>query len=403
MYVTPMPHETVEVGRPMKTSGVYQTLKEKGAEFFDLYGWEKPAWFNKQNVKEELSYKRNNIFQIIQNECEHVHQHVGVIDLSTFSKYEITGKDSFNFLDRICVNKVPKKEGSIVLAHVLNDIGRIQTELIITKLEDNSYYALSGASSEIRDFDWFNHHKNDDEEVEIKNLSLSKGVLGIIGPKSRQVLQKITKTNLSKDNFKWLTSQKILIGNINVLALRVNYMGELGWELHCEMSQLDELYKLIWNTGLDEKIIDFGSHAMNSMRIEKGYRGWGTELTPEVSVVEAGLDRFFNLENKNNFIGAKAIKDLIGNIKLKLVYLEVDAVDADCLGSEPVFYNNKRVGLTTSGGYGFRVKKSLAFAYIDVSLDKIGNEFQINIQGKKINAKIIQEPAFDPLNERLKS
>ena len=180
-------------------------------------------------------------------------------------------------------------------------------------------------------------------------------------------------------------------------------MGELGWELHCEMSKLDALYKLIWNAGLDEKIIDFGSHAMNSMRIEKGYRGWGTELTPEVSVVEAGLDRFFNLENKNNFIGAKAIKDLIGNIKLKLVYLEVDAVDADCLGSEPVFYNNKRVGLTTSGGYGVRVKKSLAFAYIDVSLDKIGNEFQINIQGKKINAKIIQEPAFDPLNERLKS
>ena len=403
MYVTPMPHETVEVSRPMKTSGVYQTLKEKGADYFDLYGWEKPAWFNKQNVKEELSYKRNNIFQIIQNECEHVHQHVGVIDLSTFSKYEITGKDSFNFLDRICVNKVPKKEGSIVLAHVLNDIGRIQTELTITKLEENSYYVLSGASSEIRDFDWFNHYKNDEKEVEIKNLSLSKGVLGVIGPKSRQVLQKITKTNLSNENFRWLTSQKILIGNINVLALRVNYMGELGWELHCEMSQLDELYKLIWNVGLDEKIIDFGSHAMNSMRIEKGYRGWGTELTPEVSVVEAGLDRFFNLENKNNFIGAKAIKDLIGNIKLKLVYLEVDAVDADCLGNEPVFYNNKRVGLTTSGGYGFRVKKSLAFAYIDVSLDKIGNDFQIDIQGKKINAKIIQEPAFDPLNERLKS
>ena len=403
MYVTPMPHETVEVGRPMKISGVYQTLKEKGADYFDLYGWEKPAWFNKQNVKEDLSYKRNNIFQIIQNECEHVHQHVGVIDLSTFSKYEITGKDSFNFLDRICVNKVPKKEGSIVLAHVLNDIGRIQTELTITKLEENSYYALSGASSEIRDLDWFNHHKNDDEEVKIKNLSLSKGVLGVIGPKSRQVLQKITKTNLSNDNFRWLTSQKILIGNINVLALRVNYMGELGWELHCEMSQLDALYKLIWNAGLDEKIIDFGSHAMNSMRIEKGYRGWGTELTPEISVVEAGLDRFFNLENKNNFIGAKAIKDLIGNIKLKLVYLEVDAVDADCLGNEPVFYNNKRVGLTTSGGYGFRVKKSLAFAYIDVSLDKIGNDFQIDIQGKKINAKIIQEPEFDPLNERLKS
>ena len=403
MYVTPMPHETVEVGRPMKTSGVYQTLKEKGAEYFDLYGWEKPAWFNKENIKEELSYKRNNIFKIIQNECEHVHQHVGIIDLSTFSKYEINGKDSFKFLDRISVNKVPKKDGSIVLTHVLNDIGRIQTELTITKLKENSYYALSGATSEIRDLDWFNHHKISDEEIEIKNVSLSKGVLGIIGPKSRQVLQKITKTNLSNDNFKWLTSQNIMIGNIHVLALRVNYMGELGWELHCEMSQLDELYKLLWDAGLEEKIIDFGSHAMNSMRIEKGYRGWGTELTPEISVVEAGLDRFFNLEHKSNFIGAKAIKDLIDNVKLKLVYLELDAKDADALGNEPVFYNNKRVGLTTSGAYGFRVKKSLAFAYVISELDKVENQFEIYIQGNMIKAKIINEPIYDPKNIRLKS
>ena len=403
MYVTPMPHETVEVGRPMKTSGVYQTLKAKGAEYFDLYGWEKPAWFNKENIKEELSYKRNNIFKIIQNECEHVHQHVGIIDLSTFSKYEINGKDSFKFLDRISVNKVPKKDGSIVLTHILNDIGRIQTELTITKLKENSYYALSGATSEIRDLDCFNHHKISDEEIEIKNVSLSKGVLGIIGPKSRQVLQKITKTNLSNDNFKWLTSQNIMVGNINILALRDNYMGELGWELHCEMSQLDKLYKLLWDAGLEEKIIDFGSHAMNSMRVEKGYRGWGTELTPEISVVEAGLDRFFNLEHKSNFIGAKAIKDLIDNVKLKLIYLELDSKNADALGNEPVFYNNKRVGLTTSGAYGFRVKKSLAFAYVDSSLDKLNNEFQINIQGNKINAKIIEEPAFDPKNERLKS
>ena len=403
MYVTPMPHETVEVGRPMKTSGVYQVLKEKGAEYFDLYGWEKPAWFNKENIKEELSYKRNNIFKIIQNECEHVHQHVGIIDLSTFSKYEINGKDSFKFLDRISVNKVPKKDGSIVLTHVLNDIGRIQTELTITKLKENSYYALSGATSEIRDLDWFNHHKISDEDIEIKNVSLSKGVLGIIGPKSRKVLQKITKTNLSNDNFKWLTSQNIMIGNIDVLALRVNYMGELGWELHCEMSQLDELYKLLWDAGLEEKIIDFGSHAMNSMRIEKGYRGWGTELTPEISVVEAGLDRFFNLEHKSNFIGAKAIKDLIDNVKLKLVYLELDAKDADALGNEPVFYNNKRVGLTTSGAYGFRVKKSLAFAYVISELDKVENQFEIYIQGNMIKAKIINEPIYDPKNIRLKS
>ena len=225
MYVTPMPHEVVEVGRPMKTTPIYQKLKEKGAEYFDLYGWEKPAWFNKDNTKEELSYKRNNLFPIIQKECLHVHNNVGLIDLSTFSKYEITGEDSYNFLERLCVNRVPKKDGSIVLTHLLNDIGRIQTELTLTKLKDNHYYALSGAVSEIRDLDWLNQNKREDEKVEIKNITLDKGVIGIIGPKSRMVLQKLTETDLGNENFPWLKGKEISLGNITVTALRVNYMG----------------------------------------------------------------------------------------------------------------------------------------------------------------------------------
>jgi dimethylglycine dehydrogenase len=404
MYVTPMPHETVEVGRPMKTSGVYQTLKEKGAEFFDLYGWEKPAWFNRDKITEQLSYKRNNIFPIIQKECENVHNNVGVIDLSTFSKFEITGEDSFNFLNRVCVNRIPEKNGSIVLTHILNDIGRIQTELTVTKIRDNHYYALSGASSEIRDLDWFNHQKIKDENVNIKNLTLAKGVLGLIGPKSRILLQKLTDTDLSNDHFKWLTSKEIKIKNIEVLAMRVNYVGELGWELHCSMDKINDLYNHIWQSGIDENIVNFGSHAMNSMRMEKAYRGWGTELTPEISVVEAGLDRFFNLENKDKFIGSEAIqKKIKEGIKTKLVYLEVEAKDADVLGNEPVLCDDKIIGLTTSGAYGFRVKKSLAFAYIEASFNEIGKELSINIQGEKIKTKIIQEPAFDSNNERLKS
>ena len=186
--------------------------------------------------------------------------------------------------------------------------------------------------------------------------------------------------------------------------MRVNYVGELGWELHCSMDKINELYNHIWQSGIDENIVNFGSHAMNSMRMEKAYRGWGTELTPEISVVEAGLDRFFNLENKDKFIGSEAIqKKIKEGIKTKLVYLEVEAKDADVLGNEPVLCNGKIIGLTTSGAYGFRVKKSLAFAYIEASFNEIGKELSINIQGEKIKTKIIQEPAFDPDNERLKS
>jgi dimethylglycine dehydrogenase len=404
MYVTPMPHEKVEAGRPMKTSGVYQKLKDKSAEYYDLYGWEKPDWFNTDKIKEELSYNRNNIFPYIQKECEHVHNNVGVLDLSTFSKYEITGKDSYQFLDRLCVNRIPKKDGSIILTHTLNSIGRIQSEFIITKVKENHYYALSAAVSEIRDLDWFNQNKQDNEKVTIKNVSLEKGVLGLIGPKSRNVLSKITNTDSSNENFPWLKSREIKINDTEVLALRVNYAGELGWELHIPMNKMSEVYDLLFKEGQSENIIDFGSRALNSMRMEKGYRGWGSELTPEISVVEASLDKFFNLDKKDNFNGSDAVKErLKKGIDTKLVYLEVDAKDADAHGNEPVYYNNERVGLTTSGGYGFRVKKSLAFAYVKPDTAKLGNEFTVDIQGNKIKATIIKEPAFDPENLRLKS
>ena len=297
-----------------------------------------------------------------------------------------------------------KKNGSITLTHIHNKIGRIQSELIISKVKDNHYYGLSAALSEIRDLDWFNQNKLKDEKVDIKNITNEYGILGLIGPKSREVLRKITKENIENENFPWLKAKEIEINNIKVLALRVNYMGELGWELHVIMSKMEELYDLLMDAGQDLEIINFGSHAMNSMRIEKRYRGWGTELTPEISVVEAGLDRFFNLNKKNKFIGSEVINEkLSGKIEIKLVYLEVEAETADVLRNEPIHYNNKRVGLTTSGAYGFRINKSLAFVYINADLIKIGTEFLIDIQGKKITAKIIEEPAFDPKNLRLKS
>ena len=181
-------------------------------------------------------------------------------------------------------------------------------------------------------------------------------------------------------------------------------MGELGWELHMPMDKMNDVYDLIIKEGSSENIIDFGTRAMNSMRMEKGYRGWGSELTPEISVVEAGLDKFFNLEKKDNFIGSNAVRERVqSGVSIKLIYLEVDAKDADVHGNEPIYFNNERVGLTTSGAYGYRIKKSLAFAYVKPETAKLGNEFLIDIQGKKIKATIIEEPAFDPENQRLKA
>ena len=402
MYVTALPNESIEVGRPIKKTPIYKKLKDLGAIYLDSYGWEKPCWFAKPGMREQYSFKRSNAFTYVQKECENIQNNVGILDLSTFAKYEISGDDSETFLNRLCANTIPKKDESIILTHMLNEKGRIQSELTITRLPNNLFYVLSSTASEIRDLDWFNHHLNKDEKIKIKNITQDYGVLVIVGPKSRTTLSQLTSENLNNNNFPWLKGKEILINKIPVRALRINYMGELGWELHHPIKYMESLYDTICEVGKKENIINFGTYAVNSMRMEKAYRGWGSELTGEISLVEAGMDRFFNLNKKNNFIGSKILKEkLQSGVDIKIVYLEVDAVDADARGNEPVYYKNQIIGVVTSGSYGFRVKKSLAFAYVKSDLATVGTELDIEIQGKKRRATILTSPIYDPKNKKL--
>ena len=402
MYVTALPNESIEVGRPIKKTPIYKKLKDLGAIYLDSYGWEKPCWFAKPGMREQYSFKRSNAFTYVQKECENIQNNVGILDLSTFAKYEISGDDSETFLNRLCANTIPKKDESIILTHMLNEKGRIQSELTITRLPNNLFYVLSSTASEIRDLDWFNHHLNKDEKIKIKNITQDYGVLVIVGPKSRTTLSQLTSENLNNNNFPWLKGKEILINKIPVRALRINYMGELGWELHHPIKYMESLYDTICEVGKKDNIINFGTYAVNSMRMEKAYRGWGSELTGEISLVEAGMDRFFNLNKKNNFIGSKILKEkLQSGVDIKIVYLEVDAVDADARGNEPVYYKNQITGVVTSGSYGFRVKKSLAFAYVKSDLATVGTELNIEIQGKKRRATILTSPAYDSKNQKL--
>ena len=402
MYVTPLPNESLEVGRPIKTTSIYKKLQNQGAMYIDAFGWERPKWFAKYGIQEEYSFKRSNAFPYVQKECEAVQNSVGILDLSTFSKYEISGEHSETFLDRLCANRIPKKDSSIVLTHMLNEKGRIQSELTITRLPNNLFYVLSSTASEIRDFDWFNFHINKDQKVNIKNVTQTYGVLVLVGPQSRSVLSQLTNADLSNEHFPWLKGKEISINGIPVRALRINYLGELGWELHHPMNQMEKLYKGLMDSGNQYNITNFGTYAVNSLRIEKAYKGWGSELTGEITLVEADMYRFFNLDKKNNFIGAKALKEkLEKGIKIKIVYLEINVDDADAMGNEPVFYQNKIVGIVTSGGFGFRVNKSLAFAYVESNLAEVGREFDIQIQGQKRKAIVLQDMAYDPDNKRL--
>jgi dimethylglycine dehydrogenase len=355
-------------------------------------------------MKEEYSFKRSNAFPYVQKECENVQNNVGILDLSTFAKYEINGSDSEAYLNRLCANSIPKKDGGIILGHTLNNIGRIQSELTITRLSTDNFYILSSTASEIRDLDWFNNNLNKGEKVEINNVTEDYGVLVLAGPKSRVVLSQLTSENLENSNFPWLKGKEIEINKVPVRALRINYMGELGWELHHPMKQMESLYDAIYEVGKKENITNFGTYAVNSLRMEKAYRGWGAELTGEISLVEAGMDRFFNLNKKSNFIGSEALREkLQSGVDIQIVYLEVDASDADARGNEPVYHNDKIVGVVTSGAYGFRVNKSLAFAYVKSELAKYGVELLVKIQGQKRAAKILNAPSYDPQNKILKS
>ena len=207
---------------------------------------------------------------------------------------------------------------------------------------------------------------------------------------------------MSNEHFSWLKGKEISINGILVRALRINYLGELGWELHHPMNQIEKLYESLMNAGREYNITNFGTYAVNSLRIEKAYKGWGSELTGEISLVEADMYRFYNLTKKNNFIGAKAIKErLEKGIKIKIVYLEIDVDDADAMGNEPVYFKDKIVGVTTSGGFGFRVNKSLAFAYVESDLAEIGKEFDVQIQDQKRKAIVLKDMAYDPENKRL--
>ena len=404
MYVTPLPNEGLDVGRPIKKTPIYKKLKDQGAIYIDAFGWERPKWFAETGMQEKYSYKRSNAFPYVQKECEAVYNSVGVLDLSTFTKCEISGEGSEAFLNRLCANRIPKKDGSIVLTHMLNAKGRIQSELTITRLPNNLFYVLSSTASEIRDFDWFNRHVSEREKVNIKNVTQDYGVLILVGPKSRTVLSQLTSQNLNNNDFPWLKGKEILINKIPVRALRVNYVGELGWELHHPMDQMVSLYDAIYEVGKKENIVNFGTYAVNSMRMEKAYRGWGSELTGEISLVEAGMDRFFNLKKKNNFFGAKALQEKVqSGVDIKLVYLDVDVDNADAMGNEPVYHKNKIVGVVTSGGYGFRVKKSLAFAYVKSDLANTGTELEIEIQGQRKKTKILDSVVYDSDNQRLKA
>jgi dimethylglycine dehydrogenase len=397
----PFPGRNRLAGRPVKTSTLYDTLRDKGAIFEEIFGWERPRWFARDGMAQEdvHAFRRAPWFAAVAKECQAVRERVAVMDLSAFAKIDVAGPEAEPFLERMIANRVPRRIGGIVLSHILNEAGTIEAEVTLARLADDRFYLMCAAFSQVKVRDWLVQHRRDGEAVEVEDLSDDYGCLVLAGPRSREVLRQLTQAPLDNENFPWLRAREIEVAGAPLRALRVSYVGELGWELHLPMADMPRVYAALQEAGTAYGIEDFGSYTLNALRLEKGFKG-ASELTNEVTLLEADVMRFVKLD-KGDFIGRdKTLASQDGTLPWLCVYLDVDCADADPLGGETVFRDGRPVGQVSSGGYGHHIKKSLAFAYVNPESAAPGTELEVAVLDERRPARVLGEPVYDPRSER---
>ena len=299
-------------------------------------------------------------------------------------------------------NRLPKKKGGITLAHALTPTGGVESEFTITREDEDRFYLVSSGAAERHDHDLLLKNLPKDDSVKLVNKTMDLGTLVVCGPESRNLMAKLTDADLSSSAFPWLTSQAISVAGVPLMAMRVNFVGELGWELHHPIDRQLELFDAIVEAGKGMDLVHLGMYAMESLRLEKSYRMWGMDLTKEYSILEAGLDRFVKIQ-KGQFTGREALLlQRESGVPQEFITLEVDVDDADPMGNEPVFSGNEMIGRATSGCYGHSVGKSLALAYVESGTGSVGTELELEILDKRYPARVIEESPCDPQNEKLR-
>ena len=358
------PDEERSAARPLRTAPCYDRMKEKGAVFGQLFGWERPNWFAPEGVeqKDDWSFRRSSYFEHVGNECKNVAENVGLLDMTAFAKCRIEGKGAAKWLNTMLAQKMPVRPGKLALCHGLTSKGGVHSEFTVQRENKTSFYLVSAGAYHRLDHDWLRKHLPDDGSVHMTDLTNSMGVFVIAGPKARDLLQPLTGANLSNETFPWLTAQETYVGHAPVKLARVNFVGELGWEIHHPIEYQNHIFDVLFKYGEKHGLKPFGIRAMDSMRLEKSYRLVGTEMSIEYAAYESGLHRFVNMKKKENFIGKEALaaweKKGFENAFVTLSVANVD--DADVIGNNPIYHDGKVIGRATGGGYGWRMQTSLA-------------------------------------------
>jgi 4-methylaminobutanoate oxidase (formaldehyde-forming) len=404
------PAEERMTGRNLRLSPTYPRLRDLGAFFGEKTGWERPNYYKSyeglaRHGHEPKGWARHNWSRAIGYEHQMTRKTAGLFDETSFNKFEVRGPGALAFLNKVCANQIDRPVGTVVYTQCLNPRGGIECDFTVTRLSDEIFLIITGTAFGQHDSSWLRLNMPNDGSVSLEDVTSAYACIGLWGPNARTILAKVTGDDISKETFPYMTAKYINIGNIPVLASRVTYVGELGWEFYSPMEYGLKLWDTLWDAGQAEGLVAAGYKAIDTLRIEKGYRYWSAEITPDYTPLEAGLSFAVDF-NKKDFIGREALlEQKERGIKQRLCCLTLADDRTIALGKEPIRHSGEDtiIGWVASGGYGYSVEKSIVYAYLPVDYTMVGTELEIEFFGERVSAVVERSPLFDPKGERIKA
>ncbi|WP_406871742.1 FAD-dependent oxidoreductase [Aminobacter sp. P9b] len=397
-FVMSYPNEQLPAGRKLKTSGAHDAMAAAGAHWGNSWGMEVPLYFAPEAFVETPTLKRSNAFDLIGEECRKVRAGVGLLDISAFSRYEVKGPNAEAWLDRLLACKLPAP-GRARLAPMLGENGKLKGDLTVFNWGDGTWWVMGSYYLRQWHMRWFEQHLA--EGIAVRDISDDVVGFSLAGPNARKVLERVTHEDVSHRAFGFLSCRSLDVGLIRARAGRLSVVGELGFEIHCRANEHATLRRTLLEAGRDLGITEYGFNAVNALRLEKGFGIWSREFTQDYTPGETSMDRWIDFDK--DFIGRQAaLAERVATAGRALATLEVDAVDADASGYEPVWRDGRLVGFVTSGGYGHTVGKSLALALVDRELAEVGTELRVHIVGVERTARVVQPSVYDPQGLRMR-
>lgn len=403
-YKMRYPDQEAETARNLRLSPLYDILKEHGAVYGSKNGWERPLWFAPKGVEpvDQLAFVNPGWRQYAATEHKAVRKAVAVIDQSSFSKFELIGPGALEALQTIAVSNMDKPIGSVIYTQLCNDKGGIEADLTITRTAPDRFYIVTGSGFGVHDSDWIRRALPTDGTVHLIEVTSAKAVINICGPKARDVLQAVCENDVSNAAFPFGTAQDIILGAAHALAVRIGYVGELGWELHIPTEFARHVYDLLWQAGQPHGIRDVGYRAIESLRLEKGYLYWSADITPDYSPIQAGLGFRVHLKSKGDFTGRTVLEAQKANgTDQRLCTFTCDD-DLPITGGETILKQGRTVSRASSAGYGHTVGKTIVFGYLPIAI-AYETAFELELFGKHHAITRVDGPLYDPANQRLKA